>query len=388
MQNTSVPKPKSPYKEVQKGSNKNLIITTVVLLVFFSIVGLVGLGVYSFIKQTGSKVSKSEDTVSNNEYITEFRSDIPSSCGYTIGRPTTVKQTPEYLEWTYEERFVAPESFRGLVPADISSKGVLLTAMSFKGEKDSWKIADENKTSYKYGFAGLVSYCVNNPNNWSLNDFISNIEKISTDSLKYSIVGDKETWGEFSVQPINVEGIFNGSYINEPFFLAVTSINTDFSRLVIFQPWGSKEERIEIDRKALSPSLKNRDMNSLLQQTTDKVVTTNSPVTNNVNTNILVEESTVPKQESKCSRYKIYEGDFKSDKCYSEDDLADLRYYIQQYNSAVFSANAASSSMKFTCDGSEFFKDRCSEYKKQYEDAKKDKNKYEDIVKSIIAKGK
>ena len=68
--------------------------------------------------------------------------------------------------------------------------------------------------------------------------------------------------------------------------------------------------------------------------------------------------------------------------------MADLQYYLQRYNSAVFDQNAAVSGMKITCSGSEFFKDECEEDKKQYDQAIKDIEQYKGTIDGIIAKGK
>ena len=98
----------------------------------------------------------------------------------------------------------------------------------------------------------------------------------------------------------------------------------------------------------------------------------------------------VPKEiEPPCVKYKIYEGEFKSDKCYSSEDYQDLRYYLQQYNSAVFEYDAAENQMDVTCKGfSESFKELCEESKERKEDAEDDIEKYEDKIKEIISKGK
>lgn len=376
MKSTPAPSSQTSYKPVTESiskGNKGALVF-VAIFVFLAFISLMGYGFYSFLRSVGSSIDNTSETSENTIYTTEFKDEIPSSCGYTLGRPNTILQTPDYKEWVYEERYVQADGFRNLAPKEALSQGVLLTAMSFKGVEDSWTVSDEKKTSYKYNFPGLVSYCVNNTSKWSLDDFIANVEKSSNDDLSYVIGSEKEMWGDIEVQNINVTGILNGSYVNEPFFIGITSADSEFSRLVIFQPWGANEDRIEVDRKALPVSLKNRTMSSALSS---KSVSTSS-----------TQVVTVPKSAPTCTQFKIYEGDFKSDKCYNSQDLQDLQYYIQRYNSAIFDINAAASGSKITCNGSDFFKDACNEDKKQYEKGKKDKEEYESKVKELIAKGK
>ena len=87
------------------------------------------------------------------------------------------------------------------------------------------------------------------------------------------------------------------------------------------------------------------------------------------------------------TQFKIYEGEFASDKCYQTQDLEDLKYYLQRYNSAIFSQNAAARSSKITCNGSDFFKDNCDRAKQQYDQALKDQETYKAQIQAILGKG-
>jgi len=89
-----------------------------------------------------------------------------------------------------------------------------------------------------------------------------------------------------------------------------------------------------------------------------------------------------------CKRMKIYEGKFASDKCYSTQDYNDLSYYLSRYNSMVSQYNSAVSSMRITCNGSEFFEDDCKQDKKEKEDASDKMSEYESKIKSIMSRGK
>ncbi len=94
-----------------------------------------------------------------------------------------------------------------------------------------------------------------------------------------------------------------------------------------------------------------------------------------------------PPVQANCIQYKIREGEFESDNCYTPADYDDLLYYLSRYNSAVFSYNSAISSMKITCNGSEFFEEQCEEDEEQKDDAEDNIDEYEDKVKEIIARG-
>ena len=96
---------------------------------------------------------------------------------------------------------------------------------------------------------------------------------------------------------------------------------------------------------------------------------------------------------SNCVRANIREGEFASNKCYSQADYEDLKYYLQRYDSAKFSLSGAESSMRITCNcrvqqECDFFKDSCERDKQQKSQAEADINNYRGIIQGIIAKGK
>lgn len=96
---------------------------------------------------------------------------------------------------------------------------------------------------------------------------------------------------------------------------------------------------------------------------------------------------------SSCIRKNIREGEFASNKCYSQADYEDLNYYLQRYESAKFSLSSAESSMRITCNcrvpqECEFFKDSCERDKQQKSQAEADINNYRSIIQGIIAKGR
>lgn len=94
-----------------------------------------------------------------------------------------------------------------------------------------------------------------------------------------------------------------------------------------------------------------------------------------------------------CTNKNIREGEFASNKCYSQKDYDDLEYYLNRFNSAVFNKEAAESSMRITCDCSrqsscDFFKDSCDRDKQKLSQAESDIQKYRATIQGIIARGK
>jgi hypothetical protein len=95
-----------------------------------------------------------------------------------------------------------------------------------------------------------------------------------------------------------------------------------------------------------------------------------------------------PPAAATCLPYKIREGEFASDKCYSQADYDDLIYYLQRHDAAVFSYDTAVSSMEITCSGSDFFKDDCEQDKAKKEAAEADIGSYRQTINGIITRGK
>lgn len=93
-----------------------------------------------------------------------------------------------------------------------------------------------------------------------------------------------------------------------------------------------------------------------------------------------------PSQAKTCYKYTIYEGPFKSSKCYTRDDYYALSYYVTKYDSAEFSKKSAESTIKFTCD-KEYFKESCENAREQKDKAKKDMEKYAKEINQIISRG-
>jgi len=91
-------------------------------------------------------------------------------------------------------------------------------------------------------------------------------------------------------------------------------------------------------------------------------------------------------QQTTCFKYAIYEGPFKSSKCYNTNDYDALSYYYSNYISAEFSKESAQSTIDFTC-GKDYFKESCKNAKEDKEKAQKDMEKYSTEINQIISRG-
>lgn len=90
-----------------------------------------------------------------------------------------------------------------------------------------------------------------------------------------------------------------------------------------------------------------------------------------------------------CIQYKIREGEFASDKCYSSSDLSDLEYQINKLNTAVFNYNGTVNQVNVTCNGfTESFKQECEQGKKDLERYNKDIEDAKNAIRASIAKGR
>lgn len=90
-----------------------------------------------------------------------------------------------------------------------------------------------------------------------------------------------------------------------------------------------------------------------------------------------------------CIQYKIREGEFASDKCYSASDLSDLEYNINKLNNAVFEYNGTVNMVNVTCGGfTESFKQQCEQGKKDLDMYNKQIEEAKAAIRNSIAKGK
>ena len=102
---------------------------------------------------------------------------------------------------------------------------------------------------------------------------------------------------------------------------------------------------------------------------------------------IIKQEPVTPQVAQKaCFKYTVYEGQFKSSKCYTQDDYEALGYYLGKYSSAEFSKESAESTIDFTCD-KDFFKNTCDNAKKEKKQAESDMSKYTNELVAIISRG-
>lgn len=89
---------------------------------------------------------------------------------------------------------------------------------------------------------------------------------------------------------------------------------------------------------------------------------------------------------SNCIRKNIREGEFASNKCYSQQDYEDLSYYLNQYNSAVGSVSFYETKVRISCSNNDFFK-TCEQDKKDQQANLDNIPRYKSTIQGIIAKG-
>lgn len=119
---------------------------------------------------------------------------------------------------------------------------------------------------------------------------------------------------------------------------------------------------------------------------TPKPSTTPSPTPAPVKKSAPAVQQTQPVTPN-CIRKNIREGEFASNKCYSQQDYEDLSYYLNQYNSAVQSVSFYETKVNISCGNNDFFK-TCEQDKKEQQANLDNIPRYRSIIQGIIARGK
>lgn len=92
-----------------------------------------------------------------------------------------------------------------------------------------------------------------------------------------------------------------------------------------------------------------------------------------------------------CIRKNIREGEFASNKCYSQQDYEDLQYYLGRYSDAKFDLSSAEGFLKIDCGAAQTFEVKKADCEKDKQDksaAEAEITKYINIIQGIIAKGR
>lgn len=106
-----------------------------------------------------------------------------------------------------------------------------------------------------------------------------------------------------------------------------------------------------------------------------------------INQTVPVVPKTQPAPPAACYRMNIREGEFASNKCYSQQDYEDLSYYLNKYNSAVGSVSFYETKVRISCGNNDFFK-TCEQDKKDQQANLDNIPRYRSIIQGIIAKGR
>ncbi len=302
----------------------------------------------------------------------EIVSYAPSACGLSIPIPkTTDNYQGKDRKWLYEELPLAGQAF-DIVNSDVFPvKTVLAALVNYKDGPA--KLVDGK---YNLTYPGISVYCADNNRSLSLEEYKS----MALANKTYKVTLDREvTWGEVKLIHVAVGGTYKNQSFKESSYLGVSS---DSSRLLYIRTWAPGDNDpltkiIDQDISLIIRNLKYREVKEKIENMRFADVTNVPSQTTNTTSN-----------QPSCTQYNIREGEFASNKCYSQQDYNDLIYYLDRFNSAVFSYNGAVGQMSVTCNGSEFFKNQCDVNKQEKQQAENDMNKYRGIIQGIIAKGK
>lgn len=119
------------------------------------------------------------------------------------------------------------------------------------------------------------------------------------------------------------------------------------------------------------------------------VSTSTTSSTSTSTTKVIINQTTPVIQN--CIKMNIREGEFASNKCYSQTDYEDLQYYLGRYSSAKLDLSAAEGFLKIDCGAAQTFEVKKADCTKDQQDrtaAEAELSKYRGIIQGIIAKGR
>ena len=129
-----------------------------------------------------------------------------------------------------------------------------------------------------------------------------------------------------------------------------------------------------------------------IQQTPQQpsTIQTNQNLNTQYNTKPIVQPK--PKEERECYRVEIEEDEFKSNKCYSWDNMVKLENYLFELDKNRMMRDSAESRIEMTCEADtesarEFFKDSCEDAREDKEDAEDKIGEYKNKIREMFSKG-
>jgi len=148
--------------------------------------------------------------------------------------------------------------------------------------------------------------------------------------------------------------------------------------------------------KEITSPERNKNTTSQSQPSIEK--TPQQPSTNQINQNTSTQYNTNPKVQSepvverKCYRVEIEEDEFKSNKCYSWDNMVKLEDYLFELEKNRNMRDSAESRIEMTCEADtesarEFFKDSCEDAREDKEDAEDKIGEYKNKIREMLSKG-
>mgnify|MGYP001393585879 CR=1 FL=1 len=233
------------YRFLDKDTPQNTS-TNAIWIYLVSIIGLLLLGIVSyfgiskgvpFIREEIKRELAKGKTVKVDSATFPF--SVPSSCGVQISLPGTVdKETGK--KWIYEERFVNPESMRGMVPESQSNVvGTLIGMVSFKTDAQRIPQTLEPGSSFNTNYPGFNLICTANTEGLTLAQFVKQAQSI--DSAKVTL-SQETSFGKLATQGIWIEGVNKGGdFYKEPLFLGVTEKGENLFSIKI---WSDESEQV------------------------------------------------------------------------------------------------------------------------------------------------
>lgn len=117
---------------------------------------------------------------------------------------------------------------------------------------------------------------------------------------------------------------------------------------------------------------------------------TNQNLNTQYNTKPIVQPE--PEEERKCYRVEIEEDEFKSNKCYTWDNMVKLENYLFELEKNRNIRDSAEGRIEMTCEADtesarEFFKDSCEDAREDKKEAEDKIGEYKNKIREMLSKG-
>lgn len=215
-------------------------------------------------------------------------------------------------------------------------------------------------------------------------------ESVSASGVAKSKAGDRKIMGIFVGAALLLFALLSLVSVGIYYWYKNSGISrkiTEGGQLLVEELSKASEEGSDFSGAETPESTSSQDAGSgALNGATGSTNNSNAKSTSSVELKIDYGPSASPGQIKTCYKYTIYEGPFRSSKCYSNEDYFALSHYVSKYEGAELSKESAESTIKFTCN-KEYFKVSCENAREQRDKAEKDMERYSKEINQIIARG-